>query len=210
MTSFAILNRELIAASRRKRYYWARAGYLVILFFFILMMWATSNWGGPVGRSFGRQMFAAFAMTQFILILLLVPAVCVDLLASERRRGTLDLLLVSSQSTGRIVWNKFLSRFLFAELLILSSLAAASFLTAFGGITLDQVVRIVLVLSFTALEWCALAILFSTLFRFPSRPSNGALWRFCSPLCSARHTTPPRSAISSCCWPWLRGPSGAE
>jgi len=167
MPSFSILVRELISASRRKRYYWARAGYLVILFFFILTMWVSATQGGVLQRTFGSQTFAAFAITQFILILLVTPAACVDLLASERRRGTLDLLLVSSQSAVRIVWNKLLSRFLFAELLILSSLAAVSFISAFGGVTLDQVFRIVVALSFTALTWCSLGILFSTQFRAP-------------------------------------------
>ena len=133
--TFAIFRRELTAASRGEWYYLARAIYLVLLFTLVLSVWGillVNDFGGlsagyaPTRRmaEAGERLLLVFAFTQLILVLAVAPAVCCDLVASERRRRTMDLLTVSGHGPWRIVWNKWLSRMLMMGLLVLSSATA--------------------------------------------------------------------------------------
>jgi len=165
--SFAILNRELVVASRRKRYFFMRAFYLGVLFLVVLWAWLAADLSAGTRFSWtpGGQMFEPFVWVQLFLVLAFAPPICSDLLSGERRRGTLSILLTTDQTSWRIVWNKVLSRFLYLELLILSSVAAMSVISFFGGVTWSQVLFAFVALSTTALQWCAIAIWLSSVFR---------------------------------------------
>ena len=162
--SCAILVRELIAASRRKRYFIARTLYAAVLFGLVLSFLASVDESDLARRGVGQRLFLPFAMAQLLLVLAVCPAMCSDLIASERRQHTLDVLLACGQTPWRIVWNKLISRFMVIELLLLSSTVAMGVITFFGGVSLSQVLLVFINLSATALQWCSITILISSLF----------------------------------------------
>ena len=159
-----VLVRELLTASRRKQYFVYRTLFLLLLFVPVLAMWRTDPAASGL-RPAGAHFFGRFSQIEHWLILILAPILCGDAIAGERRRGTLDLLTVSGQTAGQIIWGKLLARFLHMELLVLSGLAVASLTTFGGGVSVGHVVAMTGQLSVLAFVACAVSMVFSVLCR---------------------------------------------
>ena len=69
--------------------------------------------------SMGPRGYLALLIAQFILIILIAPAMTSASIAGERERQTLDLLLVTNTGSFRIVIGKVLESFAVLALLIL-------------------------------------------------------------------------------------------
>jgi len=212
----AIFFRELVAASRRKSLFAARTIYLAAALGLILAMWLPHAGSWRLHPGLGSDIFTIFAWVQCGLMAALAVAFGSDLIAGERRRNTLDLLLVAGQSSLDIVWNKFLSHMVFLEMLLASSLAGASLIVWFGGVTWLQVLVLFIVLSTVAAQWFAFAVFLSALVR-DGRSAGllacGALaiafWD--AALSAGRPWMPmvPRQSMSlllTDVWPWLYPP----
>ena len=83
----------------------------------------------------GRGIFNTFTRAQFILVLLLVPALTAPALTSEKEKQTLETLLVSGLTPYEIVLGKFYYSLFHVSLLIIASvpLTAVSFML--GGVS---------------------------------------------------------------------------
>jgi len=82
----------------------------------------------------GHTLFTSFANIQIIAVAVLMPALAAPVIAAEKDRRTLHLLLMSNLSNGNILLDKLLSRIVLLGLLLLSGLPIFLALLAFGGI----------------------------------------------------------------------------
>ena len=89
--------------------------------------------------SMGPMCYLALLIAQFVLIILIAPAMTSASIAGERERQTLDLLLVTNTGSFRIVIGKVLESFAVLALLIVCGLPVMSLCLLTGGVSLVQI-----------------------------------------------------------------------
>ena len=87
----------------------------------------------------GPMCFLALLGAQFVLLILIAPAMTSGAVAGERERQTLDLLLVTNTRSFRIVTGKVMESFALLALLILCGLPVTGLCLLTGGISAGQI-----------------------------------------------------------------------
>ena len=83
--------------------------------------------------------YVALLLAQFVLIIMIAPAMTAGAIAGERERQTLDLLLVTNTGSLRIVAGKVMESFAMLGLLIVCGLPVMSLCLLTGGVNLLQI-----------------------------------------------------------------------
>lgn len=109
--------------------------------------------------------YNVIAMFQFVLLMLIVPAITATAISGERERQTLDLMLCSDISTWSIIIGKLIVSIAHIMLLVVASLPVMGTVFLFGGITFGEIILMFLFYVITALMVASLGIFLSTLFR---------------------------------------------
>ena len=163
----AVLGKELTTRMRGWRAAAVVTAYLALLAIVSLIVLSTV--GTPTSYSdsakLGQTLFAALAIVQLILIVLVTPASTADAISGERQRQTLELLLVTRLSSLSVVLGKLVAGLAFDVLLILCSLPLFSLVFLFGGVGLEQVVAMFIVFLGTTLVLGSMSIFISTVTR---------------------------------------------
>ena len=113
----------------------------------------------------GLETYVYLVAMQFILIVLVAPALTAGLISGEREKQTLDLLLVTRVGAFQIIMGKLFSTLCFLLLMIGSSLPAMVVTLFFGGVAFTDMLIALLFLSLCAFACCAIGIFFSALFK---------------------------------------------
>ena len=132
------------SATRRMRSF--RTMLIVIAYVAALLLLALAFLGSFIRDTvtlntmrMGPMCYLALLIAQFVLIILIAPAMTSASIAGERERQTLDLLLVTNTGSFRIVIGKVLESFAVLALLIACSLPVMSLCLLTGGISLTQI-----------------------------------------------------------------------
>lgn len=161
-----VFSREMMTAPRRPRHYLYRSVYvgvlLVILVTARLVMFGTQiiRNVGDVAR-FGSTLFQIMAPLQLAILAFLAALMAASAVSQEKDKRTLILLMLTRLNNSELVLGK-----LFASLLdVLSMLLAGApvflLVTLFGGVTPDQVGRVLAVTLVTALATGSLGSTFA-------------------------------------------------
>ena len=102
---------------------------------------------------------------QFVMILLVAPGMTAGAISGERERQTLDLILVTHTGSFSIALGKLLESFGFVALVLFSGLPMLSVVLLFGGISLVQVLTVMLFMLVSALGALSVGLLASALFK---------------------------------------------
>ncbi|MDR0929971.1 MAG: ABC transporter permease [Oscillospiraceae bacterium] len=113
----------------------------------------------------GTDTYIYLAVMQFMLIVLVAPALTAGSIAGERERQTLDLLLCTRVGALKIVLGKLFSSACFLFLLIFSALPVMMVTQFFAGVGFWNLLQMVLFLMVTALACCSIGICCSALFK---------------------------------------------
>src|SRR5262249_36819352 len=116
-----VLLYEVLRNARRGRYFLLRWLYAVGLL--LLLLWVHSMWNlhlrftaNPrpldykVQAELAEMFFAAFAVTQFVVVVALTPAYIAGGVAEEKERKTLEFLLATDLRNREIVFGKLVAR----------------------------------------------------------------------------------------------------
>jgi ABC-type Na+ efflux pump permease subunit len=151
-----VFSREVLSVPRRVKFYVGRAAYVAGLLILMSTAWQVltgTQWIRNVGdmARFGATLFQILAPLQLAVAVFFAALSAASAVAQEKDRRTLELLLLTNLSNTELVLGK-----LSASLLnILAPLAAAFplFMLAmlFGGVALDQVVRVFAVTMLSAI-----------------------------------------------------------
>ena len=117
------------------------AAYLAVLLGIVLLTMG-SLFGGVATIYALRNSVACYnvlMIAQFILIVLIAPAMTSGTIAGERERQTLELLLVTNTRSFRIVTGKAMESFALLALLIVSGLPVMCLTMIAGAVTLPQI-----------------------------------------------------------------------
>jgi ABC-type transport system involved in multi-copper enzyme maturation permease subunit len=137
-----VLFYEVIRAARRDRYFLLRGLYATGLF--LLLLWVRWLWG--FSRPHDHQVshdemaglaasyFGAYAVVQFIAVVLLTPAYVAGCIADDKERRVLEFLLSTDLANREIIFGKVVARIGNLLLFLLAGLPVLSFVQFFGGI----------------------------------------------------------------------------
>lgn len=134
-----VYNREMRVSSRS-----IRLPMILLLFNGILSMVSLLNMYSVVKQvkasaviqySSFMDMYEFVTTIEFILLMLIVPAVTAASISSERERQTLELMLTTQMTAFQVVMGKLLSSLSTLLLLILSGMPAVAMVFVYGGIT---------------------------------------------------------------------------
>jgi ABC-type transport system involved in multi-copper enzyme maturation permease subunit len=117
-----------------------------------------------IGRV-GNAVFGALAAAMLVLVGLIVPGLVGGAISGERERQTLDLLMVTPVRPLRIVIGKLFSSLLYVLFLAAAAIPLFSIVFVLGGVSLGQVVAVMVVTVVTALALGSLAMLCSAAMR---------------------------------------------
>lgn len=159
-----IFEREFVALCRTRRWFVVRAllvGLLTIVLWFFLLFVQDELQMDIIGQS----LFAACVFVQVTFVYLVTPALVADLIVSERRKNTLDILLVSPLSATGIILGKLFSRLTLLFVIVAASFPVISVTLLYGGVRAEQVFGLFLVTIGTILFTAGPALLFSSLSR---------------------------------------------
>ncbi|SHJ68222.1 ABC-2 family transporter protein [Anaerobranca californiensis DSM 14826] len=152
------LNPILTNESRLKMRNWRTfvlvAVYLTILGGLGIMFFATNYWsfqyGGVDLAQIGRNLFVFLSIIQFLMIYFIVPGFTSNSITYERERQTFDLLVCTQLTPMKIISGKLLAALNNVVLLIFASLPIYGLVFLLGGVTLGELVKLVLIYLYTA------------------------------------------------------------
>lgn len=135
-----ILLLQLRAAFRRNRFFWLQTGLLSVLAAVVLFtMWGLTETYRDDTSEIGRRTFLVFVGVELALVTLVFPAFSCTAITDERVNKSLDLLLTTRLTPGRIVLGKMLAAFVYGLLFIVATLPLVALTFLFGGVTPGQI-----------------------------------------------------------------------
>ncbi|OUM95209.1 MAG: hypothetical protein A9Z00_14755 [Thermobacillus sp. ZCTH02-B1] len=163
-----VLDKEFTLRMRTPRSMWALLFYLAaigVLTFGLLSIFRF-DYGLGVSvfePSRSRTLFLFISVAQLGLIAFMTPGLTAGVISGERERQTLNLLLVTQQSSTGIILSKLIASLAFMTLLVISTLPVFSIVFLYGGISPGQVATVFAFYLFTMLAFGSFGVLFSTL-----------------------------------------------
>jgi len=111
------------------------------------------------------EIYIFVSSLEFILLMFIMPAMTSGSISGERERQTLDLMLITKMTPADIVLGKLFSSFSMMSLLVVSSFPALALMFVYGGITLIDVLQLLICCFTVALLSGSLGICFSSMFK---------------------------------------------
>ena len=168
---FPLLAKELLELAVRKRTYVVRVVYalaLFAIFAYCYYDWSLSalrpgqGGGSPFSMlGLGAQAFQIIVGCQFAAILIFLPASMSGVIAHEKERDTLALLLLTDLQPGEILIEKYLSRLIPMLTMLLASLPLLALAYALGGFSPGDLCAGGYILFLTCLQVGAIALMVS-------------------------------------------------
>lgn len=110
-------------------------------------------------------LYAFIAVTEMAMIAFIIPAITAGSIAGEREKQTLEILLTTRLTPWQIVTGKLISSISTLLLYIVSSLPILCIVFSIGGVTVWDMVQIMLYVFVLAIYLGSFGILFSTIFK---------------------------------------------
>jgi len=165
----AILFKELRARARSPRTVLLLTFYLVLLaglsFLYFRALADQPLRGGAQAAATGRAIFTAIVTVELLLVCFLTPSFTAGLVAGERERQTLDLLITTPVRSYAIVFGKLFAALAVIILLIVTAVPVQSVAFMLGGVDPLQIATASVLLLITALAFGALGLLSSAVMR---------------------------------------------
>ena len=134
-----ILLRQLRADFRKNRFFLSQLTCLSVLGVTLIVMIANKTESQLSAAQVGRDLFNAFFLLMYLIILVIFPAFSATAFAEERSSSTIDLLLTTTLRPTEIVWGKFLASTAYCMVYVIASIPLLSITFLFGGVSLSEV-----------------------------------------------------------------------
>ncbi|MCX6344335.1 MAG: ABC transporter permease subunit [Armatimonadetes bacterium] len=115
-------------------------------------------------RRIGMELFAYLAITQVILLTLVLPSLTAGSITGELEKRTIEMLALTNLTAGKVVLGKQLSGFLYALVLLVCSIPLAGLCLMFGGISPSEIAITYCIIAAWAFMFTSAGVLWSSLF----------------------------------------------
>ncbi len=140
------MSNPILAFSATRRMRSLRTLIVVLAYIGVMLVIASVLLGGMFGKTVSMytmqrsvSCFAVLIIVQFVMLVLIGPAMASGAIAGERERQTLELLLVTNTRSFRIAVGKVMESFALLALLIVCGLPVMCLTMVAGGVTLAQI-----------------------------------------------------------------------
>jgi ABC-2 type transport system permease protein len=100
----------------------------------------------PLSPQIGQTLFLALAFLELMVICAIAPAVTAGAISSEQEKLTYEMLMATPLHPASILWGKLVSALSYVFLLIFAAIPMASLIFIFGGVTLRDMIKALIVL----------------------------------------------------------------
>jgi ABC-type transport system involved in multi-copper enzyme maturation permease subunit len=150
-----IMVKELRSRMRGARAFIILTGVLLLLagvsyLFYRIVLETTRSSNQPVGPQIGYTLLVVLTVVEMLIVCFITPAITSGMISGEKEKLTYEMLLATPMRPAGILLGKLLSALGYVFLLLLASVPMASLVFVFGGITLADMVKVMLVLGSTA------------------------------------------------------------
>jgi ABC-2 type transport system permease protein len=128
-----------------------------------IMIAATAYSSMPVSPMIGQSLFIALAFMELVMVSAIAPAVTTGAISSEQEKLTYEMLLVTPLKSGAILWGKLISALTYVFLLIFAAIPMASLIFIFGGVTVWDMIKALVILVSVAIMLGMLGMFMSAL-----------------------------------------------
>jgi len=141
-----IFEREVVVLPRRAKHFFGRWVYAIALFSLICTAWLLLTGIQPVRNvgdfaRFGTLIFQFLAPLQLLVLSFMAAIAAANVVAHEKDRRTMDLLLLTSLSNAQVVVGKIAGGLMPVWNWFFSGLPVAMLVPLLGGATVEQVVQ---------------------------------------------------------------------
>ncbi|RPI30440.1 MAG: hypothetical protein EHM70_13880 [Chloroflexota bacterium] len=170
-----IIVKELRARMRDSRAFLVLTSMLLLLgggsYLLYRITLATANYysGTPLSPQIGQSLFIALAFLEMMVIAAIAPAITAGAVSGEKEKQTYEMLLATPLRPGSILWGKLLSALSYVFLLIFAAIPMASLIFIFGGVTLRDMLKALIILFSVAIMLGMLGMFMSVLLGRTSR-----------------------------------------
>jgi ABC-type transport system involved in multi-copper enzyme maturation permease subunit len=137
------------------------AGLMIAL---VSLLTATASQFGSnlLSPQIGQILFAALLIFEMLLVCTVTPAVTAGAISTEREKQTFEMLQATPLGSVRLLWGKLISALSYVFLMIFAAVPLASIVFLFGGVTILQLLKGLLVLVVTAVTLGVYGLFLST------------------------------------------------
>ncbi len=164
-----VFKKELKLSVRSARLPAVMLVYNSVLAFISLLIFYTiignAQWSGLMDFTSVILLYIVVISIEGVLLAFIIPALTANSISGERERQTLDILLTTRLTPFGIISGKLMSSVSMIVLLVISSLPVISIVFIFGGISLGEILYIVIYLIFAAIFFGTIGITCSAVFK---------------------------------------------
>jgi ABC-2 type transport system permease protein len=169
-----IIVKELRSRMREARAFFTLTGVLVILgivsYLIYRMVLATTSFSPtPVSPQIGQTLFLTLAFLELLMVCSIGPAVTAGAISSEQEKLTYEMLMATPLRPASILWGKLVSALSYVFLLIFAAIPMASLIFIFGGVSLRDMAKALIILVSVAVTFGVFGLFMSALFKRTSR-----------------------------------------
>lgn len=118
----------------------------------------------PMSPLIGQTVFAGLAFLELLMVCAIAPAVTAGSISGEKEKLTYEMLLATPLPPASMLWGKLVSALSYVFLLIFAAIPLASLIFIFGGVSLRDMVKVLIILAIVAVMMGVLGLFMSTLF----------------------------------------------
>ncbi|GAB4530681.1 MAG: hypothetical protein Kow0063_09030 [Anaerolineae bacterium] len=163
-----IIVKELRSRMRGVRAFAVLTGMLLLLgavsyALYRLVLITTSSYStSPLSPQIGQTLFSGLVFLELMMVCLVTPAVTAGAISGEREKLTYEMLLATPMRPASILWGKLVSALSYVFLLIFAAIPMASMVFIFGGVTVRDMIKALVILVAVAVTLGVVGIFMST------------------------------------------------
>lgn len=174
-----IIVKEIRSRMRGGRAFATLTGVLLVLallsYALYRMLIAASQYNSlPLSPLIGQTLFAGLVFLELMIICAITPAITAGTISAEREKQTYEMLLTTPLHPARILWGKLISALSYVLLLLFAAVPMASVVFIYGGVSLREMVKALVILGAVAVMMGVIGLFYSTLFGRTGRATIAA------------------------------------
>jgi len=158
-----ILERELKTRMRTVKTSILLMVYLLIMSLIVTVFFLTNQ--NNFNPKVAVNIYHVIATAQFIILMMMLPAISAVSVSGERERQTLDLMLCTDISPWQIVFGKIFSSLSFILLIVIATLPFMGIVFLYGGVSILEILAIILYFMVSAFMVSTIGFYFSVRFK---------------------------------------------
>lgn len=164
-----IIVKELRSRMRGVRAFATLTGILLMLsvvsFLLFRMVLAGAQYSNtPISPMIGQTLFSGLVFLLLLMVCGITPAVTASALSGEHEKLTYEMLMSTPLRPVSILWGKLVSALSYIFLLLFAAIPLSSLVFLFGGVSLRDMAKALVMLITVAIMFGVIGLFFSTLF----------------------------------------------